>query len=143
MKPSEYFVYFEGFIPHLRDKRSAQSAKGLLDCRTIKNRTPKIRCALYRTLIFRLPPDLAPFPFGQVAGFHRAVPSTALDKAVCNFRGYYTRFFPNVNPFPRAVSQNCKKRHHSKAQPSYCERGSSQSPIFAFCPEIFRKSIDK
>ena len=40
---------------------------------------------LYRILIFRLPPDLAPLRKSQVAGFHRAVPSTTLDKAVCNF----------------------------------------------------------
>ena len=99
MKPSEYFVYFEGFIPHLRDKRSAQSAKGLLDCRTIKNRTPKIRCALYRTLIFRLPPDLAPFPFGQVAGFHRAVPSTALDKACMQFSSMIIHVFFKMSTF--------------------------------------------
>jgi len=32
-----------------------------------------------------LPPDLAPFEKSQVAGFHRAVPSTALDKACMQF----------------------------------------------------------
>ena len=29
-----------------------------------------------------LPPDLAPCVYAQVAGLHRAVPSTALDKAI-------------------------------------------------------------
>ena len=37
--------------------------------------------------------------FRQVAGFHRAVPSTALDKAVCNFLIYSTYFFKKVNTF--------------------------------------------
>ena len=40
---------------------------------------------LYRILISRLPPDLAPLLSRQVAGFHRAVPSTALDKASMQF----------------------------------------------------------
>ena len=35
----------------------------------------------------------------QVAGFHRAVPSTALDKAVCNFLIYCIHFFLKVNTF--------------------------------------------
>ncbi len=35
----------------------------------------------------------------QVAGFHRAVPSTALDKAVCNFLVYSTVFSKKVNTF--------------------------------------------
>ena len=35
--------------------------------------------------------------FRQVAGFHRAVPSTALDKAVSNFLIYSTYFFRKVN----------------------------------------------
>ena len=35
----------------------------------------------------------------QVAGFHRAVPSTTLDKAVCNFFIYYKDFFKIVNCF--------------------------------------------
>ena len=37
--------------------------------------------------------------FCQVAGFHRAVPSTTLDKAVCNFLIYYKDFFKIVNCF--------------------------------------------
>ena len=37
--------------------------------------------------------------FRQVAGFHRAVPSTALDKAVCNFLIYFTDFSEKVNSF--------------------------------------------
>ena len=37
--------------------------------------------------------------FCQVAGFHRAVPSTTLDKAVCNFFIYYKDFFKIVNCF--------------------------------------------
>ena len=35
----------------------------------------------------------------QVAGFHRAGPSTALDKAVCNFLVYSTDFPGKVNTF--------------------------------------------
>ena len=40
-------------------------------------------------LISRLPPDLAPFPIGQAAGFHRAVPSTTLDKACMQLLLFY------------------------------------------------------
>ena len=46
---------------------------------------------VYRILISRLPPDLAPRIL-QVAGFHRAVPSTALDKAYMQFDGHYIGF---------------------------------------------------
>ena len=53
---------------------------------------------LYRILIFRLPPDLAPC-ITQVAGFHRAVPSTALDKAVYNFLIYYIPISQKVKPY--------------------------------------------
>ena len=35
----------------------------------------------------------------QVAGFHRAVPSTALDKAVCNFLIYCIYFSGKVKTF--------------------------------------------
>ena len=31
-------------------------------------------------------PELAPYPFGQVVGFHRAGPSTTLDKTICIFQ---------------------------------------------------------
>jgi hypothetical protein len=57
-----------------------------------KNRTPKIRCALLSN------PHLS-FAAGfgtlckQVAGFHRAVPSTTLDKACMQFNTvFYTIF---------------------------------------------------
>ena len=36
----------------------------------------------------------------QVAGFHRAVPSTTLDKALLiQFGSYYSEFWGNVNTF--------------------------------------------
>ena len=35
----------------------------------------------------------------QVAGFHRAVPSTTLDKACMQFLLYSTRILQNVNTF--------------------------------------------
>ena len=35
----------------------------------------------------------------QVAGFHRAVPSTTLDKACMHFLLYSTRILENVNTF--------------------------------------------
>ena len=44
-----------------------------------------------------LPPDLAPC-MTQVAGFHRAVPSTALDKAFMQLPEYFTRKPEKVNP---------------------------------------------
>ena len=64
-----------------------------------ENRTPGLDVRIYRILIFRLPPDLAPFEHKdpQVAGFHRAVPSTALDKACMQFVGYSTEKSKNVN----------------------------------------------
>ena len=34
----------------------------------------------------------------QVAGFHRAVPSTTLDKASMQLPNHFTVFFPFVNP---------------------------------------------
>ena len=37
--------------------------------------------------------------YKQVAGFHRADPSTALDKAVCNFLIYSTDFIRKVKTF--------------------------------------------
>ena len=54
---------------------------------------------LYRILIFRCRRIWHHHPLGQVAGFHRAVPSTALDKAVCNFLMYYIHFPEKVNTF--------------------------------------------
>jgi len=51
--------------------------------------TPKIRRVLYRILIFRLAAGFGT-TLSQVAGFHRAVPSTALDKACMQFLKYFT-----------------------------------------------------
>ena len=49
---------------------------------------------------FVLPPDLAPCNL-QVAGFHRAVPSTTLDKACMQLLDDYTNFFDFVNTIRR------------------------------------------
>ena len=38
---------------------------------------------------FVSPPDLAPYAYAQVAGLHRAVPSTALDKVFTFSRSLY------------------------------------------------------
>ena len=46
--------------------------------------TPRIRCALYRILISRFAAGFGTLLL-QVAGFHRAVPSTTLDKASMQF----------------------------------------------------------
>ena len=51
-----------------------------------------------QSLIFRLTAGLGTLRFTQVAGLHRAVPSTTLDK-VFNCKRYYSRFFHIVKIF--------------------------------------------
>ena len=63
-------------------------------------------CVLIESSSFVSPPDLAPYWFSQqVAGFHRAVPSTALDKACMQFEHILQVFFhlssPNLSIFDR------------------------------------------
>jgi len=53
---------------------------------------------VYRILIFRLAAGFGTLN-KQVAGFHRAVPSTTLDKACMQFVGYYIGFLCFVKCF--------------------------------------------
>ena len=73
---------------------------------TNKNRTGRgtrhVRCIESSSLVCRRIWHLS---FRQVAGFHRAVPSTALDKAVCNFLVYSTYFSKKVNSFFNIIFQ--------------------------------------
>jgi len=64
---------------------------------------------VYRILISRLPPDLAPLLLRQVAGFHRAVPSTALDKACMQFLNILSFFMKKSRHFSTKTQPNLYK----------------------------------
>ena len=54
-----------------------------------------------KSLIFRITAGFGTLRHSQVAGLHRAVPSTTLDKvfSCLGFRAYYISNFPDVNVF--------------------------------------------
>jgi len=97
-KPKEYFVYFEAFAMPSCAGRSAVPLKKILGSWfKIKTAHRRFDVRLYRILIFRLCRRIWHLNFHQVAGFHRAVPSTALDKACMQLLGDYINFFRFVN----------------------------------------------
>jgi hypothetical protein len=59
---------YRNIFKQKENKKSARRVGGHRTCRSLS--------------IDFTPPDLAPFASAQVAGLHRAVPSTTLDKAI-------------------------------------------------------------
>ncbi len=103
----EYFVYFESGMRRVREKGPSSHGKDHTIPVVIKNAyTEDPMYAIIESSSLRLPPDLAP-RCTQVAGFHRAVPSTALDKACMQFEDILLYFSGKSSIFSYIFQRKC------------------------------------